>query len=315
MKRPTPLPLPPVDRRPRRPPARASETGRAAGAPDAAGPVDDDDAARAASRDGGPALDAGGDPVRVRDVWQAARARRKALRAEVRRFTARARRRRAIWVGASIAVAALVLGSVGAAYSPLFAVRQVQIVGAEQLDVAAVQQALGGQIGTPLPLIDNSEIKAALIAFPLIESYSLEARPPHDLVLRIVERTPVGVVSSAAGFSVVDAAGVALATTPTAPEGQPVITAQGGPKTDAFAAIGLVLRSLPPSIGAQVTAASATSPDDVTLTLGGTNTQIVWGSAEESAKKAFVLEKAMVQRPPADVSGYDVSSPTAIVVW
>lgn len=260
-------------------------------------------------------VDSHGDPVRVRDVWKAARARRRALRAEVRRFTARARHRRAVWIGVGVSMLVLVLGSLGAAYSPLFAVERVQIIGANQLDVAAVQTALAGQLGTPLPLIDNSEIKAALVAFPLIESYSLEAQPPHDLVLRIVERTPVGVVSSAAGFSVVDAAGVALATTATAPEGQPVITAQGGPKTEAFAAIGLVMRSLPESIRAQVTEASATSADDVTLTLGGTNTQVVWGSAEDSAKKVVVLEKAMVAKPPADVSGYDVSSPTAIVVW
>ena len=52
----------------------------------------------------------------------------------------------------------------------------------------------------------------------------------------------------------------------------------------------------------------------MTLTLGGSNAQVVWGSAEDSAMKALVLEKAMVARPPASVSVYDVSSPSAIVV-
>ncbi|HEX5859141.1 MAG TPA: FtsQ-type POTRA domain-containing protein [Microbacterium sp.] len=254
------------------------------------------------------------DPVRLRDVWRASRARRKALRAEVRRFTVRARRRRAIWIGAAASLLVLVLGSLGAAYSPLFAVENIRIIGAEQLDTAAVEAALSDQVGTPLPRVDASAVKAALVAFPLIETYTLEARPPHDLVVRVVERTPIGVVSSAAGFTVVDAAGVALSTTEAAPANQPVLTVRGGVRSDAFTAVGLVLRSLPEPIRLQVTAVAATSPDDVRLTLGGTGTEIVWGSAEDSAMKAVVLEKAMISRPPADVSVYDVSSPLALVM-
>ena len=106
------------------------------------------------------------DQVRLRDVWRASRARRKALRAEVRRFTVRARRRRAVWIGAAASLLLLVLGSLGAAYSPLFAVEQIRVLGAEQLDTAAVEAALADEVGTPLPLVDASAVKAALLAFP-----------------------------------------------------------------------------------------------------------------------------------------------------
>ena len=58
----------------------------------------------------------------------------------------------------------------------------------------------------------------------------------------------------------------------------------------------------------------ASTPDDVSLRLGGTRTTVVWGSADDSAMKALTLGKAMVSRPPAGVSVYDVSSPTAIVI-
>ena len=74
------------------------------------------------------------------------------------------------------------------------------------------------------------------------------------------------------------------------------------------------MRTLPESIRAQVTAVTASTADDVTLTLGGTDTQVVWGSADESALKAVALQTIMAARPPAEVSVYDVSSPRAVVV-
>lgn len=249
-----------------------------------------------------------------RELWRASWARRRALRAEIRRFTARTRRRRWLWIGGAAAVALVIGGSVGAAYSPLFAVRNVLVVGSKTLDETAVEQALASQIGTPLPLVDHSAVKAALLEFPLIETYAIEARPPHDLVIRIVERTPVGVVQTDAGFTVVDAAGVALSTTPERPEGQPLVSAEGGPGSDAFAAVGQVLRSLPQSLRDQVSEAAATTPQNVTLTLGATGTQVIWGTADDSAMKALVLEKTMTARPPDGVSVYDVSSYSAVVV-
>jgi len=261
-----------------------------------------------------PAESAESGDVGFREVWKAARARRKALRAEVRRFTVRQRRRRALWLGVAASVLVLALGTLGAAYSPLLAVERITVVGAQQLDPDAVAGALSDQVGTPLPLVDESAVKAALVAFPLVETYALEARPPHELVVRIVERTPVGLIETRAGYTLVDAAGVALSTAATPSAGTPLLTIRGGVRSDAFASAGQVMRSLPEEIRAQVTEVSATTTEDVTLTLGGTNTQVVWGSAEDSALKATVLQKAMQARPPADVSSYDVSSPAAIVI-
>jgi cell division protein FtsQ len=188
------------------------------------------------------------------------------------------------------------------------------VVGVDALDEAEVAAALEDQLGAPIPLVDESAVKAALVAFPLVESYTLEARPPHELVVRIVERTPIGVIETRAGATVVDAAGVALSTSAEPPAGLPLIDIRGGVGSDAFLAAGQVMHSLPPAIRAQVTTVAATTPDDVTLTLGGTNTEVVWGSAESSAQKAVVLEKIMTARPPASVRQYDVSSPDAVVV-
>lgn len=319
MRRPSPLP-PPVhgEVEPAAPPRSSASAGTTALAPEAGAtaPVTPITGQTPVSDAGPPAGAAhpAAESVGWREVWRAARARRKALRAEVRRFTARQRRRRMVWIGSAAAVVLLALATLGAAYSPLFAVETITVVGAERLDEGQVAAALDDQVGTPIPLVDESAVKAALIAFPLVESYTLEARPPHELVVRIVERTPIGVIETRAGETVVDAAGVALSTSTDAPAGLPVIEIRGGVGSDAFAAAGQVMHSLPKKIRTQVTKVSASTPDDVTLTLGGTNTRVVWGSAEQSAQKAIVLAKIMKARPPESVRQYDVSSPDAVVV-
>ncbi|GAA2923353.1 hypothetical protein GCM10010458_00770 [Microbacterium luteolum] len=250
-------------------------------------------------------------PTSTGDVWRAARARRKALRAEIRRFTQRSRRRRIIWLGSIGAVLLLIGGSVAAAYSPLFAVEKITVAGTTTLDPAVIETALADQIGTPLALVDTSEVKAALLAFPLIETYALEAKPPHDLTVRIVERTPVGVIRSDAGYTLVDAAGVALATTSDQPAGQPIIEVEGGVDSKAFESAGLVVRALPAGIRSALTGVSASTVDDVTLTLS-TGLTVVWGSAEDSGLKAITLASAMNANLWA--TSIDVTSPKVAVV-
>ncbi|MGF2947709.1 FtsQ-type POTRA domain-containing protein [Microbacterium alcoholitolerans] len=249
--------------------------------------------------------------VRTSEVWRAARARRKALRAEIRRFTQRSRRRRIILWGSVGAIAALILGSVIAAYSPLFAVREITVAGASRVDTAAVQQALQSQIGKPLALVDASGVKSALTEFPMIETYALEARPPHELLVRIVERTPIGVIGSDAGYSLVDAAGVVLSTTPQPPEGSPLLDIAGGIDSPAFRSAGLVMRSLPADFRTGVTEVRATSADDVTLKLADGKT-VVWGSESDSVRKAAVLVRLIATSPGSTT--FDVSSPTVPVV-
>jgi cell division protein FtsQ len=333
MRRPAPLPASakepekaeaaaPRERRPRRLGSRGAD-GAAVGRPDAEDRASSlGDAEQAADAHSVTAvIDDGVRPtaeaddstplVRSSDVWRAARARRKALRAEIRRFTQRSRRRRITVWGSVGAVVALVLGSVIAAYSPLFAVQKITVAGAQAVDVAAVEQALDGQIGAPLALVDAGAVKAALMKFPMIESYSLEARPPHDLLVRIVERTPIGVIRSDAGYTLVDAAGVVLSTTPQPPQGQPALSVTGGVDSAAFRSAGLVVRSLPAQLRAQVTKVTASSADDVTLSLQDGKT-VIWGSEADSVEKALVLV-ALIKNAP-DSRTFDVSAPSVPVV-
>lgn len=305
MRRPAPPPI-----APERPSEKDASSGKSRRRrQDAGDDASSSDALKAGETPDGFSVD-DAQPTSTRDVWRAARARRKALRAEIRRFTQRSRRRRIIWLSSIGAALLLIGGSIAAAYSPLFAVQKITVAGATTLDPAAIEGALSDQLGTPLALVDSSRVKAALLAFPLIETYALEARPPHDLTVRIVERTPVGVIRSEAGYTLVDAAGVALSTTSDQPAGQPVIDAQGGVDSEAFRSAGLVVRSLPADVRAGLTGVSASTADDVTLTLSSGLT-VVWGSAEKSVLKAAALSATMIANPGAET--IDVTSPDVAV--
>ncbi|AAT89330.1 cell division protein [Leifsonia xyli subsp. xyli str. CTCB07] len=253
-----------------------------------------------------------------REIGKALRAARKERRllerAEVRRFTRRSRRRKQLWTAAAAVGGALVLGVVLVGFSPLLALKNIEVTGTERLDPQAIRQKLGDQLGRPLPLLDQAAISSDLAAFPLIRSYSVESHPPDTIVVRVVERQPIGAIQQGSAFTVVDAAKVPISSTQARPEGMPLIAASG-PAADAdadsgFAAAAGVLSALPADVRAQVDTITAKTKDDVLFTLRGSGATVVWGSAEDSALKAADLA-ALLKSVPGN-SRYDVSSPHSV---
>lgn len=235
----------------------------------------------------------------------ARRERKRFERGEVRRFTRRARHRRILWISAAGILAALVLGVLLVSFSPLMALRTIEVQGASKVDAAAVKKALNSQLGRPLPLIDSGAITSELAAFPLIRSFSTEVHPPSTLLVRIVERAPVGVLKTGSKYTVVDPAGVVISTFPDRPAGYPLITPAAG--SAGFTAVAAVLQSLPATVLSKVNTATATTADDVSFTLLSTGAKVVWGSADQSSLKAAVLADLLVKAPGART--YDLSSP------
>lgn len=246
-------------------------------------------------------------------LWAAKRARKRYEREEVRRFTWRARkRRRSIWIALGIAMSLIAFVIVGA-YSPLMALRTIEVTGTNRIPPADIQNALADQLGTPLPLIDFGTVKTELATFPLIRSFVTESRPPNTIVVRIVERDPVGLVTTAAGFDLLDAAGVVIQSSADRPAGYPVIVAEGGINSHGFRAAAEVISALPESIHSQLDTVSAATADDVTLGLAG-GARVVWGNAERSEFKGQVLGALMVSHPVGSIAEYDVSSPDSAVL-
>lgn len=243
-----------------------------------------------------------------------ARVKRKAEKAEVRRFTRASRRRRAGRLVA-LSIIAVVGGLIATAvFSPILALREIRVEGTSRLDPAVVATAVSGQLGTPLGLIDDARIRRELGAFPLIRSYATELVPPGTLVIHLVERSPIGVVTTATGFDVVDAAGVVLESTPARPAALPLLQLDAdGTGGAAFAAMAEVLLALPPEVLAQVDSIVARTRDDVTLAFAGSDQRVVWGSADDSERKAEVLAALLARFAGAGPGEYDVSAPGSAV--
>lgn len=247
-------------------------------------------------------------------VRAAARERRRYERAEIKRFTRASRRRRLAWLIGIGSVVLVLLAAALVSLSPAMALRTIQVVGVQRVDAKAVQHALDAQLGTPLPLIDYGKVRKELAAFPLIRSYSTEADPPGTLVVRIVERVPIGLLKVSTGYELVDQAHVVMQTTPERPGGYPLISipedASEQSRQKEFAAIGNVLAALPAGMLTEVDSASATGAQDVTLKLTSGVT-VVWGGPEDSAEKSVVLADLLKAVPGASV--YDVSAPNSPV--
>ena len=244
------------------------------------------------------------------DLRRSAREHRRFERAEVRRFTRRARNRRL-----SVAIVAVVIASlIGlvfvAVYSPILALRTITVDGTSRVDAAGVKAAVADQLGTPLALIDFARITKKLSAFPLIRSYVTETIPPDTLIIHVVERQPVGQLHVGGGYQLVDPAGVSIQESPAAIPGVPVIELGTADATSpAFTSVVEVLLAMPPALLAEVSSVTARTQDDVSLVLTGVGQRVKWGSAENSAKKATLLAALIAETDPTRAGEFDVSAP------
>ena len=201
-----------------------------------------------------------------------------------------------------------------AVFSPVLALREIRIDGTSRLDPVTLQSAVDGQLGTPLALLDDDRITRELGAFPLIRSYTTEVLPPGTLAIHIVERQPIGVVAHGAKFDLVDPAGIVVESTTARPEGVALIQLGGAEVGDKlFLSMTEVLLSLPPDVLGRVDSITATTKDDVTLALVGSNQRVVWGSAERSLTKGTELAWLIAIHGGSGAGEYDVSAPGSAV--
>lgn len=212
--------------------------------------------------------------------------------------------RRVLWTaGALLVVAALVWLTF---WSPVLAVRSVQVSGVTGADRSAVVDLVGVPEGTPLARVDLDAVEQRVRTRRILAEVSVERGWPSTLVVRTVPRQPALVLKNPQGqLEVVDSTGISYDTVTAPPAGVPVVSAAStkGTTKEALEAALSVVSTLPPPLARQVSAIRVSTANLVSFTLGGVD--VVWGGADEAERKLQILE-ALLPTKPAVI---DVSAP------
>ena len=235
---------------------------------------------------------------------------RRARYKEARRFTKESQVKKIFIRSLLAALVALILLVLATMFTPIMAINKISVTGTEKVSEKQIQAALKKYIGTPLPMINGSSVANDLAKFKLIESISLVSKPPYELQVRIVERTPISVVvQDGVGF-LYDPSGVRVGVASGA-EKLPTIIITGDPKSSKNYKQAIdVLLSLPSTLLDRVAYIQARTRDNVTMRLRGNAVQtIIWGDSAQSALKSRVLKVLLFKTPARIPATFDVSSP------
>jgi cell division protein FtsQ len=235
---------------------------------------------------------------------------RRAQVREARRFTKESQIKKIFFrslLGGFITLLLLVLSTI---VTPILAINKITVTGTQKVPEKQIQSVLKKYIGTPLPLINSQSVANDLAKFKLIESISIISQPPHELQVRVVERTPISVVVTGGVGFLYDPSGIRLGVA-TGSEKLPTIIITGDPKTSKNYTQAIdVLLSLPSSLLEKVAYIQAKTRDNVTMSLRGNARQtIIWGDSTQSALKSRVLKVLLFKTPARVPATFDVSSP------
>ncbi|MFC7488363.1 cell division protein FtsQ/DivIB [Knoellia pratensis] len=212
--------------------------------------------------------------------------------------------RRVLWAIVSLAVVAAVVWL--AFWSPVLAVRKVEVTGVTGMDRTAVAGLVGVDQGTPLGRVDLGGVEERVRSRTSIAEVSVERAWPSTLQVRVVPRQPALVLKNPDGqLEVVDATGVSYGVVTAPPAGVPVVTAAStkGTTKEALEAALSVIQTLPIDLAKQVSAMQVSTANLVSFTLDGV--KVVWGGADAADRKLEILRALL----PTEPDVIDVSAP------
>ena len=207
-----------------------------------------------------------------------------------------------VW-GVLLATGAVAVGLV-LYFTPVMAVREVVVDGAQSVAREEVLRAVGVRQGTPLLQVDTDVVADRVAAIRRVATARVQRDYPSKLRVTIVERVPLAVKDFPDGPHLYDRDGVDFATAPP-PAGVPYFDVDNpGPSDPATKAALQVLIALQPDVAGQVSRIEAHSIASITLTLADGRV-VVWGTTDRTQEKAEKLTALLTQ--PGHT--FDVSSP------
>lgn len=238
-----------------------------------------------------------------------------------RRAIQRSRRRRVLaWVATIAATGAFTWV---AFWSPLLAVDEVKVVGAEHVSATDVARAAGLDPSDNLLLVSTESVASEVEELAWVASAKVDRKLPGTVRVKIVERNPRVVLATAYERWLLDARGHALARATGDADHLPVLAAAAVAEVSEGVRVGepevrdalTALRSLSPRIRRQVAAVLAPSSERITFSLHD-GTQVRFGAAESLDAKNEVLQVLLADlRQEGRTGGYiDIRVPTSPAV-
>jgi cell division protein FtsQ len=221
----------------------------------------------------------------------------------------------AIWgrvlaIGGPIALTSLVLATL---FTPLLAIEQIKVAGNQRVQASKVMGALEGLVGEPLTRVNQAKVAEMLSDFTLIETFTLQAEPPHTLTVKIRERQPVVILVRGGKNYLYDAAGIKISNAEKGDD-YPYMRLASDPTEDPKYATAMeVLLSLPVATYNQVFSIEVSEQLTTRLVLKKIDIKVIWGNTDQALLKAEVLNSLLATGLDDSVT-VDVSSPNAPVV-
>ena len=204
-----------------------------------------------------------------------------------------------------LAVLALVAGSLWLVFaSSALGVSGVRVDGTHVLDPRTVRRAAAVPTGTPLATVDLDAVARRVEQLPAVAAVDVSRSWPDAVRVSVTERTAVAVVARGGRLRGMDEEGVLFRRFPSRPRSLPLVRTAGAADQDALREAARVAGSLPAAIARRVDFVQVSSVDRISQQLRSGRV-VRWGSADESAAKAEVLEVLLRQK----AQRYDVSVP------
>jgi cell division protein FtsQ len=233
-----------------------------------------------------------------------------------------ARRRRLLLVALAAAVAVLAGGGAWLVYgSPWLRATRVTVSGTEVLTPGQVRTAAAVPTGGPLASVDTGAVARRVRArLPRVDHVTVSRSWPHTIRVAVTERRASAVVREGTGYAEVDAGGVRFATLSAPPKGVPLVDLEPDRSSASYRVFGTrrllaaavrVSADLPPAVHRDALTIRVRGYDGISVLLSGGRT-VVWGSPEQGAAKARVLDRLLkAAQRLGGARHFDVSAPDA----
>lgn len=234
-------------------------------------------------------------------------------RIAVRRSAGRKRLGWALLVGIVIAVVVAVLALLG---SSLFAIDDVDVVGAVYTDQAALAAVVEDLRGTPVLRADTDRAEEALEAIAWVEDARVTTDFPHGATIEIRERSPVATFEGPDGaFRVIDTHGRVLDVLAGQPVEYVLLVSADAPDVtigafapQGFGAAASLVQALTPELRARAQSVSVTADgSDLRLMLTD-GIEVRFGAARDLVVKLVRLQTRLDELEGGPMSYVDVST-------